>query len=185
MIEFEPRLREDGRQLDVFLDLPPAPKGNSKRARRTRFGAVVTKDSRDAKREKALTQLAYLLAPPDPLRGPILLDVVFALPIPSSWPDWKRKLAEERTVFPYSDATGGSGTIPDRGNLLKLLEDALEAGGWFANDSQVIGGRVSKCYGTQREVGYWVRLSEVFESASPRATRRDQVSTAISDRSTP
>lgn len=172
VFERVPRLREGGRVVRMWIDgVVPAPKGNSKRVvpvmRGGRQVHVVVPSSADAKREREVVKRIRLIgpAPPEPaLTGPLALDVVFVLPVPKSWPKWRREAALAGHVYPYSDASGSAGSKPDRGNLLKLIEDALEAAGWVRNDSQFVTGRVAKVYGP--EPGYACEIAELEEVSS-------------------
>lgn len=91
--------------------------------------------------------------PPVPFAGPVRLDVTFVMPIPKGWPAWKHAAALGGRVYPTSR--------PDRGNLLKLLEDALK-GLFYADDSLVVGGDVAKRYGDVP--GYRIVLEELSEA---------------------
>lgn len=159
----------EGLEHHAFAELQPKPKGNAQRiAKNKATGALfVATDGAVKRRQRDLAKLLTLLAPPRPLRGAVVVDVVFYLPIPTTWPQWRQEAAARGLVLPYTESTGSTGGIPDRGNLLKLLEDCLELGGWLANDSQVCWGNVGKRHG--RRVGYEVRAREVFEVASFKA----------------
>jgi Holliday junction resolvase RusA-like endonuclease len=43
---------------------------------------------------------------------------------------------------------------------LKLLEDALQAAGFYVNDAQIVGGEVAKRYGDPP--GYRIQLTPVL-----------------------
>ena len=67
-----------------------------------------------------------------PIEGPVEMDVVFVMPRPKSM-IWKKR------DMPRVPHTGK----PDRDNMLKSLQDALE-GLLFRNDSQIYDGRATK-----------------------------------------
>ena len=92
--------------------------------------------------ERALVDALRPLAPAVPLAGALRLDLVSVLPIPASWPAWKREAALAGVVPAIAARKHG-----DRGNLLKMVEDALEAAGFYADDAAVTSGDVAKCYG--------------------------------------
>lgn len=70
---------------------------------------------------------------------PVELLVVFLLPVPASWPDWKRKLALEGKLAPT--------TKPDWDNLGKGVSDALNGIAW-TDDAQVVDCFTRKRYAT-------------------------------------
>lgn len=95
--------------------------------------------------------------PATPFMGPVRLAVIFVLPVPATAAAWKKIAALEGRVYPWKR--------PDRGNLLKLFEDAL-AGPFYLDDAQVVDGNVGKRYG---EVpGYWVTIEPLEEAEAPR-----------------
>lgn len=142
--------------LEFFLPARPAQKGNSKLIYRTGYrGAGATRvvsNPKDKAAEARLTNLARAYRPLRPLEGALRLDVEFVLPIPPSWPARKRAEALACVLLPTSR--------PDRGNMLKLLEDALQAAGFYLDDAQIVAGDVAKRYGDP--VGYRVSLSPVL-----------------------
>lgn len=74
-----------------------------------------------------------------PLSGPLELTLRFTLPIPNSWPKWKREKALMGGIRP----TGK----PDADNLTKTLKDGLNGILW-GDDSQVCVTHSEKRYGT-------------------------------------
>ena len=154
--------------VNLFVAVEPKPKGNKQRiVRKGRHGPlrVVNDKSVIAKQTSLVHALwTHRDALRETLRGAVEVGVTFVLPIPGSWPAWKQEAAHRRLVFPYTDSAGSSGAIPDRGNLLKLLEDALEKAGYLANDSQIVGGPVAKVYG--RVPGYELSISAKDEVTS-------------------
>lgn len=144
----------------------PRPKGNSKRI--VSFGKRCPKCNRgrpsiqstkaDVANEKILVLVLASVAPPVPFEIPCVLHASIVLPIRPSWNAAKRRAAEEHRHQPCS-AKGATGPIPDLGNLIKLLEDALEKGGWVANDSLITKHRTEKVYGL--EPGYTITLREL------------------------
>jgi len=133
----------------------PGVKGNSKRIVQNRKtgAAFLIGDSKARKREKDLVSLLSEHAPPAPLEGPLRMDVVFVMPIPKSMSKWRKAAAlDGRGVYPSKR--------PDRGNLLKLLEDALEACGFYRDDSQIVDGVVAKAYGETPGTRVWLTQLE-------------------------
>ena len=74
-----------------------------------------------------------------PLSGPLELTLRFTLPIPNSWPKWKRERALTGGIRP----TGP----PDLDNLSKAIKDGLNGVLW-GDDSQVCVTHSEKRYGT-------------------------------------
>ncbi len=78
------------------------------------------------------------------LEGPLLIDVVAVFRRPAN--HWNRKgfltAAGERQPFPCK--------TPDADNVLKLVEDALNAHAW-ADDKQIVVAHVSKRWATRHE----------------------------------
>ena len=68
-------------------------------------------------------------APETPWTGPVMMTLIFHMPIPQSWPKWKRELVGRGAW--YCDRK------PDWTNLAKAFEDALK-GVFFVDDSQVV-----------------------------------------------
>ena len=85
-------------------------------------------------------------------------DVLFCLPVPQSWPLWKKAAARQHRYLPP-----GGGRQADVGNLVKLLDDALEGAGLIANDGQIVGGECVKLYG--QEPGYLIQLTPLVQGA--------------------
>lgn len=71
------------------------------------------------------------------LTGPLEVLLVFLLPIPASWPDWKRAMAMTGQLVP-------TGT-PDFDNLAKGFLDALNGIAWV-DDAQVVDAFTRKRY---------------------------------------
>jgi Holliday junction resolvase RusA-like endonuclease len=136
----------------------PGVKGNSKEARmRVPKGSktgkavpMVVGRTEDTAREHALVWLlqANLQRPREPLKGQLLCDVAILRPLPKG--ATARVIEDARTGRLYA------ATRPDRGNHLKLFEDALEGAGWIEDDARIVDGVVLKGYSA--EPGYVFRL---------------------------
>ena len=103
--------------------------------------------------QKEVNLKARYYAPADPLEGPVKLDVTIVVRVPPSYPPEKRERALSGELWPDTPDKG------DRGNHLKLLEDALEDAGFYHNDAQICAGDVSKVFGEVS--GYWVTLEKI------------------------
>ena len=78
---------------------------------------------------------AFAHKPSKPHTGPVELVLTFLMPIPKSWPQWKREYARGRLIQ----------ARPDVGNLEKACTDALKGIFWI-DDQQVAIVRASKWY---------------------------------------
>lgn len=87
--------------------------------------------------DKLLTMLLSH-RPPEPLQGPISLNVVVYLPMPKKSRIWQEK-ALKGEIRPTPK--------PDCSNMLKNIEDIME-GPFYRNDSQIVDASISKFYGT-------------------------------------
>lgn len=113
-------------------------------------------DEKGVEAQATLASACLPNRPPTPFTGPVRLDVAFRMPIPGGWPEWKRTAAIAGTLHHTKR--------PDRGNLLKLLEDALR-GAFYSDDSLVVAGDVSKSYG--QIPGYEIRLTPLVQATKP------------------
>lgn len=135
----------------------PVPKGNSGRiVRAGKFPRLIpSKRAMDC--QKILTPELAKHVRGAPFEGPVRRNVVFTLAISPSWPKWKKAAAADLRFLP-----AGGGRTPDCGNLLKLLDDCLEASGLIFNDSQIIGGESWKVYGPTP--GYLICLEPLAQA---------------------
>ncbi|GAH63528.1 unnamed protein product, partial [marine sediment metagenome] len=73
-------------------------------------------------------------APDEPWSGPISVHLLFYLPIPRSWANWKRAWIQNQVQAHHV-------TRPDADNLSKAVLDALK-GAFFLDDRQISELRV-------------------------------------------
>lgn len=76
----------------------------------------------------------------DPIAGPVKLAFTAVLPIPTSFPNWKREAAEAGAVLPAKR--------PDLDNLEKTVADASNGIVW-ADDCQICDSETRKIYGAK------------------------------------
>lgn len=88
--------------------------------------------------EASFEARAFQYRPATPFAGPLRLEVVFMMPIPKSFPKWRRASAEEGNTHPVGK--------PDIDNLLKLIADAMSGAFWL-DDKQIVEAEVRKMYG--------------------------------------
>ncbi len=76
-------------------------------------------------------------------RRPVKITIVARMPIPGSWPAWKREAAAQGQIEP----TGK----PDIDNIVKAVKDAMNGIVWD-DDSQVVSIKAEKTYSTEPAV---------------------------------
>jgi len=143
----------------------PATKGNRKQI--VRFGGrtALVSSARDKRAERELIRLLAAHAPEDPLDGPLRLELVIYHAVPRSWPGWRRRAAKAGVVRP-----SGNGT-PDCGNVLKLVEDALEAAEWITDDARTVSYSIESLYA--QDPGYFVVVETRDGCHGPKAPRSE------------
>lgn len=155
--------------MEFFIAATPAQKGNSKRIIRVpRRGLPpalrIASSVKDKAAEMAVARLALAYRPGRPLEGPLRLDATFCMPVPPSWSRRQRAEALAGLRYPIG------GNRLDRGNMLKLLEDALQLAGFYQHDGQIVDGAVRKVYSATP--GYRVRLEPLVAFATPDQVRQ-------------
>lgn len=127
--------------LHFVVDLAPVAKGRARsRVVKAKGRTFVSHYTPPETRAWEATVARYgraAMAGREPITGPVELLTVFLLPVPASWPDWKRRLALEGQVVPT--------TKPDWDNLGKAAADALNGIAWV-DDSQVVDCFTRKRY---------------------------------------
>lgn len=142
--------------LSFFVAMTCKPKGNAKKIARFGKHFALRNDDKVVAAQESLTARLLEHRPPAPFAGPVRLSVAFVVDVPEGWAAWKRAAALEGRLWPTSR--------PDRGNLLKMIEDAME-GTFYLNDSQVVAGPVDKVYGPV--AGYRVTIEELPQATKP------------------
>lgn len=142
--------------ISFFVPLIPTAKGRPRSFYRPGLGVRAYTPKETEQAETTFSSLARPYAPPGPLQGPLELKLMFLLPIPKSWPKWKRELG------------GWSHDIkPDLDNLAKLVLDAFQrSGAWWRDDSQVCRLGLMKLY-TNGTPGTHVELNQVEQPTRP------------------
>lgn len=72
-----------------------------------------------------------------PLVGAVHMALVIVMPVPKSWPNWKRELVDKDAIAPT--------TKPDSDNVEKAVKDALNGVVW-KDDAQVVYTSKLKIY---------------------------------------
>jgi Holliday junction resolvase RusA-like endonuclease len=133
----------------IVIPGKPRQKGNSKRI--VRFGPrmALVGDKKTVEAEANAKGIAWQQRPEGLLEGALTADVDFVFAIPAS------RRAGKRKVKPGDPHT----QRPDRGNLLKLIEDVLE-GVVYSDDCTVADGRVRKVWGERDETVITITTTE-------------------------
>lgn len=90
-----------------------------------------------AKAQRGLVAQLLPSKPPEPFDGPVILEVVFVMPIPVA--------LRKKAVRWHSKR-------PDLDNLLKGVLDALEPAGWVTDDARVVRIDARKEYGPTPQI---------------------------------
>lgn len=118
--------------VKIVIDLPPQSKG---RPRFTKSGHAYTpQKTRDY--EMAVSTFARN-AIKSPLNGEIQLIINYYMPIPKSWRESKKQLADDGAIRPT--------TKPDIDNLTKAVLDSLNGIAYF-DDKQIVDLHCRKFY---------------------------------------
>jgi Holliday junction resolvase RusA-like endonuclease len=133
---------------ELWIPLRPRCKGNSRTVVRVGGRLLPVGSASERYHEALVRRLAWEARPPGwrPYLGPVRLDVTFYFAPPK----------KPRDAPPPYPSSGGK--VGDRGNYLKLLEDALE-GVVYADDRQVAAGEVAKAWALDGRAGYRVRVT--------------------------
>ena len=89
-----------------------------------------------------------------PIEGPVEMTLFIVMPVPKSWPAWKRDMAVAGQIMPT--------TKPDVSNIQKAVEDALNGVVWL-DDCQVVSVIKTKLYtgGEFRNPGVYVSVTQM------------------------
>ena len=133
--------------LTFTVEGKPIGKG---RPRITRNGTYTPKKTREYERLIAWT-FKSKYPRHKPFEGPVFMTVIAYMPIPKSYPKYKKKeLAKETVLYTKS---------PDWDNIGKVVCDALNGLAWV-DDKQVMG-RVIKLYSPRPRIEVYIRDVEL------------------------
>lgn len=152
--------------LTVFVAGKPEPSGSKTR---TRWGIRDSNPSASDYRTIVANEVSRAMEArglrlvPKPI--PVLLEVIFYRVRPSSHfrKDGTLSAEGERNLYPT--------TKPDRGKLLRTIEDAL-TGTLYQDDAQVVGGQVRKAWGDRARAKLVV---QTFDPEWQRALYRETI----------
>lgn len=141
--------------LQFFIGLLPAVKGNNRKIMKLagRLTVQQSDKSREAERSLVAALASHQARPASPLDGALRLDLEIRLPVPASWSGKRRQRCLQGSERPNKR--------PDRGNYLKLAEDALERAGYVVDDARIVEGDVSKVYA--ESPGWWFSLGQLVD----------------------
>ena len=129
----------------VRFTIPVRPKPKQ----RPQHGRGYTYTPKETREYEQMVGIYARMAIKQPLEGAIRVKVDFYLPIPKSWPEGKKRLAEAGDIRPASK--------PDLDNLEKALFDGINGIVWI-DDAQVVEVHKAEWYGDPRTD---VEISEV------------------------
>lgn len=133
--------------MTIHFIIPGDPVGKG-RARVTKTGHAYTpQKTRDY---EELVKLSCLAAhcPPFPKGVPIILTMIATYPIPKSASKKRRQMMIDGEILPTCK--------PDLSNVLKAVEDGLNNGIGYHDDSQIYMEFTAKKYGERSEVEVWI-----------------------------
>jgi len=119
----------------IEIEIPLEPTGQV-RMRRHPKSLRVYKPEIQQRRESQLLYYIMPHAPEVPWEGPVAIDLTAYLPMPKTWPKWKRD------CLPFIMPT----KTPDVDNILKQIKDVMN-GLIYSDDKQVVRVTAHKCYG--------------------------------------
>lgn len=131
--------------IDVTVPGVPTSKGRPRLSTRGGIARAYTPaKTRSAESDLAAHVRAQLLTGVHggswPSSSAMHVTLFFVLPVPASWPIWKKCAALARTIRPTSR--------PDLDNFVKLAKDALNGVLWV-DDSQIVQLTAEKQYGVE------------------------------------
>lgn len=124
----------------IKIHIPGTPQGKGRaRAFTMRTGGIGHYTPEKTKTYEGMIRVLAMQAMRNvlPCNAPVSLTLTIAMPIPDSWPTWKRELAEAGEILPT--------TKPDSDNVQKAVMDALNGVVW-RDDAQVVLCSTSKIY---------------------------------------
>ena len=124
----------------IKIHIPGTPQGKGRaRAFKTRSGTIghYTPDKTKTYEGMIRLQAMHAMRSVTPCDAPVSLVLTIVMPIPDSWPAWKRELAESGKLLPT--------VKPDADNVEKAVKDALNGVVW-RDDAQVVICNKSKIY---------------------------------------
>ena len=132
-----------GGHVRFTIPVKPKPK------QRPQHGRGYTYTPKETREYEQMAGIYARMAVKRPLEGAIRVKVDFYIPIPKSWPEGKKRLAEAGEIRPASR--------PDLDNLEKALFDGINGIVWI-DDAQVVEVHKAEWYGDPRTD---VEISEV------------------------
>lgn len=127
----------------AFLAMePPTVTHNDLKAVTRGDRPAIVKSDRLREAEDALVARLAAQAPPEPMAGPLSVEVRWCFATRGSHAQGE----------PHTDK-------PDMSNMLKTLEDCMVRAGWIVDDSTICDERMAKAW--MDPAGIWVRAAEL------------------------
>lgn len=127
----------------AFLAMEPPTVTHNDLKAVTRGGRpAIVKSDRLREAEDALVARLAAQAPPEPMAGPLLVEVRWCFATRGSHAQGEPHVAR-----------------PDMSNMLKTLEDCMARAGWIVDDSTICDERMAKAW--MDPAGIWVRAAEL------------------------
>ena len=131
--------------IEIFIPGTPQGKGRARSARLPNGKTIHYTPEKTRTYEGVIASLAMeAMGGRPPLEGPVGLTLIIEMPIPASWPGWKREMAAAQKIAPT--------TKPDADNVEKAVKDGLNGIAW-RDDCQVVSVVKDKLYGEVPGVG--------------------------------
>lgn len=125
--------------IEITIPGTPQGKGRARSARLPNGKTIHYTPEKTRTYEGIIASLAMeAMGGKPPLEGPVGLTLVIKMPIPQSWPAWKREMAIAQRIAPT--------TKPDADNVEKAVKDGLNGIAW-RDDCQVVSVVKDKIYG--------------------------------------
>lgn len=122
--------------MKFTIPLQPKPK------QRPQHGKGYTFTPKETREYEAIVGFYARRAIKQPLTGAIGVKIDFYMPIPKSWPEAKKQVAERGEIRPASR--------PDIDNLVKAILDGMNGGIAYNDDSQIVELVCNEWYGEPR-----------------------------------
>lgn len=121
---------------EIVIDIPIIPKPQHRV--RFKLNGQTHKSHEQKANEYAIKTYLLKYKPKKPMIGAINVSCCVYLPIPKSWPKWKKELAKKGDYFHV--------VRPDADNYAKQILDCMTKVGFWKDDCQVVSLSISKYY---------------------------------------
>lgn len=142
--------------MTFFLEVPGEVVAQSRPRFKRMKDFVTTYDPKRSKDYKQIVADTFKKKYPDaePIEGGIWFGLTVFMPIPKSYPKWKKKLALKNELFPAKR--------PDIDNYFKSVTDAL-IGLAYKDDKQIVSSTMAKRYGMSPKAIIFIKDSSMIQ----------------------